>query len=103
MASSVGLDLVGLVAFSRDGTKLGKLKDVFSDSESSSEYLVIGRRMTRDLVIPADVVEIEGERVLVPFASSFLNSAPAVKAKGAVSSEEHSRLEAFYHVRAAQD
>jgi ribosomal 30S subunit maturation factor RimM len=103
MASSVGLDLVGLAAFSRDGTKLGKLKDIFTDSESSSEYLVIGRRMTRDLVIPADVVEIEGERVLVPFASSFLNSAPAIKGKSAISRDERGRLEAFYHVGAVHD
>ena len=85
MAVALGLDLVGLVAVSRDGAKLGKLKDVFTDSESWSEYLVIGRRLGRDLVIPADVVEMQGERVLVPFASSFLNSAPAVKAKGALS------------------
>jgi ribosomal 30S subunit maturation factor RimM len=103
MTVSVGLDLVGLTAFSRDGTKLGKLKDVFTDSESSCEYLVIGRRLARDLVIPADVVEMQGDRVLVPFASSFLNSAPALKGKGAVSPEERSRLQAFYHVRAAQD
>jgi ribosomal 30S subunit maturation factor RimM len=103
MASPVGLDLVGLAAFSREGTKLGKLKDVFTDSESSSEYLVIGRRMTRDLVIPADVAEIEDKRVLVPFASSFLNSAPAVKSKGAISPDERDRLEAFYHVGAGHD
>ncbi len=103
MAVVLGLDLVGLVAVSRDGTKLGKLKDVFTDSESSSEYLVIGRRLARDLVIPTDVVEMQGDRVLVPFVSSFLNSAPAVKAKGAISPEERRRLEAFYHVRAAQD
>ena len=103
MTVSVGLDLVGLVAFSRDGTKLGKLKDVVSDGESASQYLVIGRRLARDLVIPADVVEMTGERVVVPFASSFLNCAPAIKVKGAVSPEERRRLEAFYHVRAAQD
>jgi hypothetical protein len=98
MTVSVGLDLVGLVAFSREGTKIGKLKNVLSDGESSPEYLVIGRRLSRDLVIPADVVEMDGDRVVVPFASSFLNSAPAVKAKGVVSSEERGRLQDFYHV-----
>jgi ribosomal 30S subunit maturation factor RimM len=103
MAIALGLEPVGLVAVSRDGTKLGKLKDVFSDSGSSSEYLVIGRRLARDLVIPADVVEMQDERVLVPFASSFLNSAPVVKTKGAVSPEERRRLEALYHVHAARD
>ena len=103
MAVSVGLDLVGLAAFSREGTKLGKLKDVITDGETSSEYLVIGRFLARDLVIPADVAEIQGDRVVVPFASSFLNSAPAVKGKGAMSPGEHRRLEAFYHVGGAED
>lgn len=103
MTVSVGLDLVGLVAFSREGTKLGKLKDVLTDNETPSQFLVIGRRMSRDLVIPADVVEMDGERVVVPFASSFLNSAPAVKGKSAISPEERRRLEDFYHVGGRQD
>ena len=103
MAVALGLDLVGLVAVSRDGAKLGKLKDVFTDSESSSEYLVIGRRLARDLVIPADVVEMPDHRVVVPFSDGFLDCAPAFKAKGALSAEDRSRLEAFYHAPATED
>ena len=103
MVVSVGLDRVGLVAFSREGTKLGKLKDVISDRESSVEYLVIGRFLARDLVVPADVVEMPDHHVVVPFSDGFLACAPAVKAKGAISPEDRSRLEAFYHAPAAQD
>ena len=88
MTVSVSLDLVGLVAFSGEGTKIGKLKDVISDGESTPDYLVIGRFLARDLVIPADVVEMPGDRIVVPFASSFLNCAPAVNTKGAMSPEE---------------
>jgi hypothetical protein len=103
MTISVGLDLVGLTAFSREGTKLGKLKDVISDGETSSEYLVVGRFLARDLVIPADVVEMPDHRVVVPFSDGFLDCAPAFKAKGALSAEDRSRLEAFYHAPATED
>jgi ribosomal 30S subunit maturation factor RimM len=103
MTVSVGLDLVGLTAFSREGTKLGKLKDVISDSRTSSEYLVIGRFLARDLMIPADVVDMPDHHVVVPFSDAFLDCAPAVKAKGALSAKERSRLEAFYHAPATGD
>jgi sporulation protein YlmC with PRC-barrel domain len=97
MASSVvRQDLVGLEAFSRDGTKLGKIKAVVGDGESSAAYLVIGRFLARDLVIPVDAVETPGDRVVVPHGSSFLDSAPAIKAKGAISPQDAARLEAFY-------
>jgi ribosomal 30S subunit maturation factor RimM len=103
MAVSMGLDLVGLVVFSREGTKLGKLTDVISDGGAAAEYLVISRFLARDLVIPADVVEMPDHRVVVPFSDGFLACAPVVKAKGAVSSEDRGRLEAFYHAGATED
>ena len=89
-------ELVGLEAFSRDGTKLGKIKSVVGDGESPAEYLVIGRFLAHDLVIPTDTVEMPGDRVVVPHASSFIDSAPAVKAKGAILPADAARLEHFY-------
>ena len=99
MVVAVQHELLGCSAFSRDGTKLGKIKDVIVDDETSSEYLVIGRFLARDLVVPADLVEGRG-RVLIPFSSSYLDMAPALSAKGHLSSEDRSRLEHFYRARA---
>ena len=93
---AVRQDLVGLEVFSRDGAKLGKIKSIVGDGESAAEYLVIGRFLARDLVIPADTVEAPGDRVVVPHGSSFIDSAPSVKAKGAISPAEAARLEAFF-------
>ena len=95
MASSAQ-DLVGLEALSRDGDKIGKIKNVICDPESS-ECLVIKCSMFRDLVVPADVVERQGESVTLPFTLSFLDVAPRVATKGELSSKEMSRLESFYH------
>ena len=100
MASSAQ-DLVGLEAFSRDGDKVGKIKQVIGDPESVSEYLVIKCSMFRDLVVPAGVVERQGDSVTVPFACSYLDVAPRMAKKGALSSEERARLERFYHPRVA--
>ena len=94
--SAVRLDLVGLGVFSRGGTKLGKIKSVVGDGESAAEYLVVGRFLAHDLVIPADTVELPGDRVVVPHGSSFIDSAPVVKAKGSISPADAARLEDFY-------
>ena len=98
---AVRQDLVGLEVFSRDGARLGKIKNIVGDGESAAEYLVIGRFLARDLVIPADTVEVPGDRVVVPHGSSFIDSAPSVKAKGAISPADAARLEDFYRSPAA--
>jgi hypothetical protein len=90
-------DYVGLEAFSRDGDKIGKIKEVICDPESVSECLVIKYGLFRDLVVPVDVVERRGESVTVPFTRSLLDVAPRVGKKGELSSEERARLEHFYH------
>ena len=65
-------ELVGLEAYSRDGEKIGKVKDVICDPESdTADCLVIKYGLFRDLVVPADVVQKQGERITVPFTHSF--------------------------------
>ena len=60
-------ELVGLEAYSREGEKIGKVKDVICDSESDAgDCLVIKYGRFRDLVVPADVVETRGGCVRVP-------------------------------------
>ena len=76
-------DLVGLQAFSEDGTKIGKVKDVITDRDAAAEYLVIGRFLTQ-LVVPAEVANSPGECVVVRFSSSFLDMAPSIRAKGTI-------------------
>lgn len=90
-------DLVGLEAYARDGGKIGKVKDVICEAESSAECLVIKYGLFRDLVVPADVVQKQGDGVTVPFTQSFLDVAPRVASKGQLTSRETERLERFYH------
>ena len=94
-------DLVGLQAFSHDGAKIGKVKDVVTARDSSDEFLVIGRFLSQ-LVVPAEVAECPGECVVVPFSSSFLDMAPSIKSRGTLSSEDCRRLTTFYHADSHQ-
>ena len=94
-------ELIGLHAFSQDGTKLGKIKDVIEAGDSS--YLVIGRFLSKDLLVPAGTATRSGVRVEVPYSGSYLDMAPERSSKGGgLTAEERSRLEKFYeHRRAA--
>jgi ribosomal 30S subunit maturation factor RimM len=93
---------VGLEAFSREGEKIGKIKEVICDPDSDThDCLVIKYGLFRDLVVPVDVVQKHGECVTVPFTHSFLDVAPRVGTKGKLSSKDRDRVEHFYHPHAA--
>jgi sporulation protein YlmC with PRC-barrel domain len=90
-------ELVGLEAFSREGDKIGRIKDVICDPGALSDCVVIKHSLRRDLVVPADVVERRDEGVTVPFGTSYLHVAPRIATKGELSGEDRARLERFYH------
>jgi len=89
---------VGLPAFSREGSKLGKVKDVVDAGESPG-YLVIGGLFSRRLVIPSDVIQEKGDAIVVPFTMSYLDMAPVVDPKSAISSNDRDRLRDYFHTR----
>jgi sporulation protein YlmC with PRC-barrel domain len=101
MASSTQ-ELVGLEAYSREGEKIGKVKDVICDPESGAEdCLVIKYGLFRDLVVPTDVVTMQGECVTVPFTRAFLDVSPRVGKKGTLSTKDRDRVQHFYHPHSA--
>jgi hypothetical protein len=99
MATVADRHFVGLPAYSQEGSKLGKVKDVV-DAGESARYLVIGSLFSRRLVVPSDVIEERGDAIVVPFTMSYLDMAPIVDSKAAVSSNDRDRLQAYYHTRA---
>lgn len=87
---------VGLPAFSQDGRKLGKVKDVLHSGETAT-YFVIGGLLSRGLVVPSDVVEERGDAVVVPFTNSYLDMAPQVDSRKPLSADDRDRLRDYYH------
>ena len=68
---------VGLDACSRDGERIGQVRDVVRASDSDAvESLVIRYGTFRDLVVPVEAVRRKGRYVTVPFTRSFLDAAP---------------------------
>lgn len=92
----LGLESTGRTVYAQDGIKIGKFKGLLGDGQP---YLVIGRFLSRDLLIPADLAAESGDRLVVPFRSSFLDSAPEIKAKGELREEDRARLERFYRAK----
>ena len=82
--------------YSRDGSKLGKVKAVIGD-EMGNKYLIVGRFLSRDLVVPLHVVKLDGDRVIVPRTSSYVDCSPEVSTRDALSEEDAERVERFYH------
>jgi len=101
MNTVMSSDLVGLKVFSRDGTKLGKVKSFVSDAAETRDYLVIGGLLRRDLIVPIDTVDTPGDRVVVPHSSAFCDNAPTVRAGGAISGEDGERLESYFRARSS--
>ena len=93
--------LVGFEAVSQDGQTIGTIRDVISDPQSISDYLVIKYSLFYDVVVPADAVQKRGDTVTVLLARSFLDVVPRVVFDGPLSTEEGRRLQEFYRPRAA--
>jgi len=91
---------IGQAVFAHDGTKLGKVKGYLGD-DATGEFVVVGRFLARDLVVPASAIESADDRVVLSHSSSFIDCAPAVNAKCAISAEDASRLEEFYRAAAS--
>jgi len=90
--------IVGLPAFSQDGSKLGKVKGRLFSGESA-KYLVIGTFLSRGMVVPTDVVEECGDTVVVPFTRSYLDMAPPIDSLKPISPCDCDRLRDYYHIR----
>ncbi len=98
MATAADRDYVGLTAYSRDGTKLGRVKDVVRSGDLV-EYVVIGGFLSRGRVVPCDVVTEDGACLKVPFMSAYLDMAPSVDARKPISPDDRERLRSYYHTR----
>lgn len=66
-------ELVGLEAVSCDGERIGKIRDVVSDPQRVSEYLVITYSLFYDLVVPAGAAERRGAAVTIHLARRSLD------------------------------
>ena len=87
-------DLIGLHAFSSDGAKLGRVKEVLETGGRT--YLVIHRSLSKDLIVPTDGARRADVRVDVGYENLLLERAPQHEIKGEPTADELARIDQFY-------
>jgi hypothetical protein len=83
--------------YTRDGEKVGRVKQPQEAGLPASQYLVIDRWRARDIVVPSIVASVSGDHLVLPFGMSVVECAPNVALGGrAVSNVELMLLDSFY-------
>ena len=88
--------LVGRDVYARDDMKIGEIKGVSGDAE----FVIVGRPLVRDLLIPMDELHEVGGRLEIRRTKSYLDDAPEVDSEN-MTLDDRQRLEEFYRPRAA--
>ncbi len=93
--ASVTQELVGRQVYSRDGDKIGEIKEVIY----GGEYVLIRRSFYSKLVAPVGAIESSGERLTIPHSSGYVQHAPQVDPKRELSAADKDRLGRFFALK----
>jgi uncharacterized protein (TIGR02271 family) len=91
----------GREVVARDGDKIGKLEEVYLDTDSGRpEWATVNTGLfgTKQSFIPLVDAEPEGGRVVVPYSKDQVKDAPSIDPDGELSSDEESQLYRHYGV-----
>ena len=95
--ASIPQDLVGREVYARDGGKVGEIRELVYDGE----YCLIRRSWLSKLIVPVRAIDSSGERLVIPHTSAYLDNAPKIDPKYALTPQDKGRLDRFYMERAA--
>lgn len=90
-------ELPGRVVCSRDGYKLGEIREVVYDGG----YVLIRRSLFSKLVAPVRALEQDGDRLTVQRNSMYLDRAPKVDPKHELSEKDRARIDQFFLLKDA--
>ena len=82
-----------------NGEKIGTVEDVrYGDMAMALKWLVVksGFLGTKQILIPAGEVRVEGDRLLVPYEKEFVKDAPDAKHDDYVLPEEEEKVCSYY-------
>jgi len=89
----------GMDVLTCDGEVVGQVKEPPQQdvARTATEYLVIDRRLARDIVVPASVLSVSGDHLVLPFGMSVVEGAPNVDlGERTMTDEEQWILDNFY-------
>lgn len=91
--------LIGSDAVGSDGSKLGRISQVYLDNDTGQpEWITVrtGLLGTRETFVPLAQAQLADGGVTVPYAKDRVKDAPSVEADGQLSPEEEQQLYAYY-------
>ena len=91
--------LIGRRLMGGDGEKIGKIDQLYADSEGGSPTFVTvetGLFGTNTTFVPVGAASMQGEDLLVPYTKDQVREAPNVAPDGELSAEEEDQLYAHY-------
>ncbi len=92
-------NVIGAVAYDRDGDKIGKVGQVYYDDDTDQPKWVTvntGFFGTSENFVPVQGAEFGGDRVTLAYDKAKVKDAPNVEADGELSPEEEARLYQHY-------
>jgi uncharacterized protein (TIGR02271 family) len=94
--------LIGSTAYDQDGSKLGKIGQVFLDDESGRpEFITVNTGLfgTKESFVPVTDATMDGDSLRVPFSKDQVKGAPSVDLDGAhLDESEERRLYDYYGI-----
>ncbi|MFP3712286.1 PRC and DUF2382 domain-containing protein [Puerhibacterium sp. TATVAM-FAB25] len=96
--------LAGSTVIGEDGTKIGKVGQVYLDDQSGAPQWVTvstGLFGTSESFVPLEAATLEGDDLRVPYSKDFVKDAPRVEPDGHLEESEEARLYDYYGLTGA--
>jgi uncharacterized protein (TIGR02271 family) len=93
------LDARGATVLAGDGTKAGKLEDIYLDRDTDNpEWALVNTGLfgSSSTFVPLAEARSEGNDILVPYTKDQIKGAPQMDADGELSQEDEADLYAYY-------
>ena len=92
-------NVIGTTAVDSDGSKLGKVGEVYLDDETGRpEWATVATGLfgTKETFVPLAQAQLSGDQLRVPYSKDQVKNAPTVDADGHLSPQEEQELYRYY-------
>src|SRR4051794_1763748 len=92
-------DLQGRTVFGSDGSKIGKIADLYDDDSGGAPIFATvhtGLFATKTTFVPMTQAQLQGDDIHVPYTKDVVKGAPSIEADAEVSPQEEQEIFSYY-------
>src|SRR4051794_9969584 len=92
-------DLQGRTVFGSDGSKIGKIADLYDDDSGGAPIFATvhtGLFATKTTFVPMTQAQLQGDDIHVPYTKDVVKGAPIIEADAEVSPQEEQEIFSYY-------